>query len=310
MNNRLTILGSINVDHVLQTPYFLKPGETLKAHDYKTVYGGKGANQAVAAARLKSSPLEVHFLGCVGDDSFGRPIKSALRNEGINVDHLEILQNTATGMAFIQVSKTGENSIVISGGANDCVDNTYLMKHRAPIQDTHCLLMQLETPLPTILEAAKLAKQRKSLVVLNPAPAYKLPIELYDYIDIITPNETEAQILTGITVTDTQSAQQAADILHHYGVKCVLITLGKNGVYFSRAGEQGLITGFNVDAVDTTAAGDTFNAGFIIALLEGELIPDAIRFGQAAAAISVTRAGAQPSIPTRSEVLAFLKDKI
>ncbi len=309
MNKRLTILGSVNVDHVLQTSYFLKPGETLKAHSYKTVYGGKGANQAVAAARIKSPTLDVHFLGCVGNDNFGRPIKSALRNEGLNVDHLEVLPDTATGVAFIQVSKTGENSIVIAGGANDCVDEKYLTAHRDPLLNTDCLLMQLETPLSTILAAAKLAKTRQTLVVLNPAPAYELPLELYQYIDIITPNETEAEILTGIQVTDMASAQQAADILHQRGVKCVLITLGKKGVYFSRNGEQALITGFRVEAVDTTAAGDTFNAGFLVALLEDQLIPDAIRFGQAAAAISVTRFGAQPSIPKREEVISFLSNQ-
>lgn len=303
MNKKLTVLGSINADHVISVPYFAKPGETLTGENYHIAYGGKGANQAVAAARLGA---DVAFIGCVGGDAIGETMKLAFAQDGIDTTHIHQIAQEMTGMAFIQVAQSGENSIVLARGANAFLDEKIVRQSEAQIAQSDCLLMQLETPISAVALAAKIAKQQGVQVVLNPAPAQPLSDELLGLIDIITPNETEAEILTGIAVTDEQSAAKSARVFHQKGIACVMITLGAKGVFISRHGEHRIIKGFRVQAVDTTAAGDTFNGGFVTALLEGKSFDEAIRFGQTAAAISVTRKGAQSSIPTRQETLDFL----
>ncbi len=303
MKKNLTILGSINVDHIISVPYFAKPGETLTGENYRIAYGGKGANQAVAASRLGAN---VSFIGCIGGDAIGKAMKNAFTQDGIDTAHISSIEQEMTGIAFIQVAQSGENSIVIARGANAYLNEQMVKQSEEQIAQSDCLLMQLETPIPAIELAAKIAKKNGVKVVLNPAPAQHLSDDLLSQIDIITPNETEAEILTGICVTDEQSARKAAQVLHQKGIDCVMITLGAKGVFFSRKNESKIISGFCVQAVDTTAAGDTFNGGFITALLEGQSFEEAIRFGQAAAAISVTRQGAQPSIPTKQETLNFL----
>ena len=207
---------------------------------------------------------------------------------------------------MIQVSDSGENSIVISAGANAYLDESQVEDSKQEIIDSDYLLMQLETPLPGIIQAAELAKENGTKVILNPAPAQTLPDELLKNLDIITPNETEAEILTGIRVTDEQSAVKSATVFHAKGIETVLITLGSKGVYVSQQGKGEIVPGFRVQAVDTTAAGDTFNGAFVTALLEDKPLAQAIRFAHAAAALSVTKKGAQPSIPTRKETLEFL----
>ncbi len=314
MSKTLTVLGSINADHVISVPHFAKPGETLSGKQYHIAYGGKGANQAVAAARLAdfSQGATVNFVGCIGSDDIGRAMKKAFAQDGINVATITEIPNEMTGIAMIQVADSGENSIVISAGANAYLTPEIVDKFATEIERADYLLMQLETPLNAILEAAKLAKKHGATVVLNPAPASQLPDELLSLLDMITPNETETEILTGVKVTDEQSAAKAASVLHQKGVATVLITLGSKGVYVSRKssiqelGQNKVIAGFRVNAVDTTAAGDTFNGAFLTALLENKSLDEAIRFAHAAAAISVTRQGAQPSIPTRRETLDFL----
>lgn len=303
MNKKLTVLGSINADHVISVPYFAKPGETLSGENYRIAYGGKGANQAVAAARLGA---KITFIGCIGSDDIGKTMKHAFEQDGIDTSHIATISQKMTGIAFIQVAQSAENSIVIAPGANAYLDEKIIHQNENQIAQSDCLLMQLETPIPAIEKAAKLAKKYGVQVVLNPAPAQPLPDSLLSQIDIITPNETEAEILTGVRVTDEQSAVKSAEIFHQKGISCVIITLGAKGVFISRNGENRMIKGFSVQAVDTTAAGDTFNGGFVTALLEGQSFEEAIRFAQAAAAISVTRAGAQPSIPTKQETLDFL----
>ena len=299
----LTILGSINADHVISVPYFAKPGETLTGQNYQIAYGGKGANQAVAAARLGA---KVAFISCIGSDSIGKTMKNAFAQEGIDTTHINTVSQEMTGMAFIQVAQSGENSIVLASGANAHLGEMVVRQSEAQIAQSDCLLMQLETPLSGVELAAQIAKKNGVKVVLNPAPAQILSDELLSLIDIITPNETEAEILTGVQVSDEQSAVEAAQVFHKKGIDCVMITLGEKGVFVSQNGETRIINGFRVKAVDTTAAGDTFNGGFVTALLEGQSFENAVRFGQAAAAISVTRKGAQPSIPTRQETLEFL----
>lgn len=307
---KLTVLGSINADHVISVPYFAKPGETLTGSRYHIAYGGKGANQAVAAARLSDkSRMTVSFIGCIGEDGIGRIMKRAFADDGINVASIMEVKGETTGVAMIQVSATGENSIVISAGANAHLNEQVVEKFLPDITSADYLLMQLETPLAAIMKAAAAAKKHGVKVVLNPAPARALPDEFLINVDIITPNETEAEILTGVCVTDEQSAVESARVFHDKGIETVLITLGSKGVYFSRRGKGGIVAGFRVQAVDTTAAGDTFNGAFLTALLDGKTMADAITFAHAAAAISVTREGAQPSIPSRAETLRFLTQR-
>ncbi|PKH05250.1 ribokinase [Moritella sp. Urea-trap-13] len=301
--NKLVVLGSVNADHVLQVASFPRPGETLLGHSYAVIPGGKGANQAVAAARLGA---DIAFIACVGDDSFGHNMINEFTRDGINTQAVMIEQNTPTGIAMIQVAATGENSICISAEANACLTPERLAPHSDLITQADTLLMQLETPIATITQAAKIAKQAGTRVVLNPAPAQALDDELLAIVDLITPNETEAELLTGIKVTDMASAQVAANVLHAKGISEVMITLGSQGVWISERGEGKQVKGFRVDAVDTTAAGDTFNGGLLAGLQAGLVLNDAIIFAHAAAAISVTRVGAQTSIPTKAEVDAFL----
>ncbi|MFT5880893.1 MAG: ribokinase, partial [Moritella sp.] len=254
--NKLVVLGSVNADHVLQVASFPRPGETLLGHSYAVIPGGKGANQAVAAARLGA---DTAFIACVGDDSFGRNMITEFNRDGINTDAVMIEKNKPTGIAMIQVAATGENSICISAEANACLTPDRIAPHYDLIKQADTLLMQLETPIATIAQAAKIAQQSGTRVVLNPAPAQPLSDELLALIDLITPNETEAELLTGVKVVDMASAQVAADVLHNKGISQVMITLGSQGVWISEDGVGKQVKGFRVDAIDTTAAGDTFN---------------------------------------------------
>ncbi len=305
--NKLVVLGSVNADHVLQVASFPRPGETLLGHSYAVIPGGKGANQAVAAARLGA---DTAFIACVGDDSFGRNMIAEFNRDGINTEAVMIEQNKPTGIAMIQVAATGENSICISAEANACLTPERISPHYDLIKQADTLLMQLETPIATIAQAAKIAQLSGTRVVLNPAPAQPLSDELLALIDLITPNETEAELLTGIKVVDMASAQDAADILHNKGIAQVMITLGSQGVWISENGNGKQVKGFRVDAVDTTAAGDTFNGGLLAGLQAGLALDEAIRFAHAAAAISVTRVGAQTSIPVQAEVQAFINNHL
>ncbi len=300
---KLVVLGSVNADHVLQVPSFPRPGETVQGVNYQVIPGGKGANQAVAAARLNA---DVEFIASVGDDDFGLNMRDSFQREGIDVSSVMLELNCPTGIAMIQVSECGENIICLSAEANSKLTAQALEPHLDKIRHAECLLVQLETPLDGIEKAALVAAEHGTKVILNPAPARKLPDSLLAVVDVITPNETEVEVLTGIAVTDDHSAQCAANKLHDKGIEIVLITLGSKGVWVSQKEQSELIPGFNVDAIDTTAAGDTFNGALATGLLEGMSLTSAIHFANAAAAISVTRFGAQTSIPTRSEIETFV----
>ncbi len=300
---KLVVLGSVNADHVLQVPSFPRPGETVQGVNYQVIPGGKGANQAVAAARLNA---DVEFIASVGDDDFGLNMRDSFQREGIDVSSVMLELNCPTGIAMIQVSECGENIICLSAEANSKLTAQALEPHLDKIRHAECLLVQLETPLDGIEKAALVAAEHGTKVILNPAPARKLPDSLLAVVDVITPNETEVEVLTGIAVTDDHSAQCAANKLHDKGIEIVLITLGSKGVWVSQKEQSELIPGFNVDAIDTTAAGDTFNGALATGLLEGMSLTSAIQFANAAAAISVTRFGAQTSIPTRSEIETFV----
>jgi len=303
--NKLVVLGSVNADHVLQVPSFPRPGETLHGRNYQVIPGGKGANQAVAAARLNA---DTGFIACVGDDAFGINIRENFKMDNINIAGVKMEPNCPTGIAMIQVSDSGENSICISAEANARLTAEAIEPDLERIRAAKYLLMQLETPMSGIEKASRVAKEARTNVILNPAPARELSDELLACVDVITPNETEAEVLTGITVIDDDSAQEAANVLHRKGIEIVMITLGAKGVWLSENGRGELITGFKVDATDTTAAGDTFNGALVTGLLEDLPLKSAIKFAHAAAAISVTRFGAQTSIPTRAEVDAFLAE--
>ncbi|MEF1255428.1 MULTISPECIES: ribokinase [unclassified Vibrio] len=303
--NKLVVLGSVNADHVLQVPSFPRPGETLHGRNYQVIPGGKGANQAVAAARLNA---DTGFIACVGDDAFGINIRENFKMDRINIAGVKMEPNCPTGIAMIQVSDSGENSICISAEANAKLTAEAIESDLERIRGARFLLMQLETPMCGIEKAASVAKSAATNVILNPAPARELSDQLLACVDVITPNETEAEVLTGITVTDDESAQEAANALHRKGIEIVLITLGAKGVWLSENGRGELISGFKVDATDTTAAGDTFNGALVTGLLEDLPLKSAIKFAHAAAAISVTRFGAQTSIPTREEVDTFLAE--
>ncbi|MFM4823581.1 ribokinase [Aeromonas bivalvium] len=304
--NRLLVLGSVNADHVLRVPHFPRPGETLAGHSYRVVPGGKGANQAVAAARLGAA---VSFIARIGDDAIGHQMKTGFAQDGIDVSAVELDDTLPTGIAIIYVSDEGENSIGLSAEANGALTPAVVKGHEAMIADAHTLLLQLEVPLESVFEAARLARSHGTRVVLNPAPAQPLPAELLALVDLITPNQTEAELLTGVRVTDEASAREAAARFHQMGIGEVMITLGSQGVYCSKGQQQALMAGFRVEAVDTTAAGDTFNGALLAADLAGASFQDAVRFAHGAAALSVTRFGAQSSIPTRQEVDAFLLEQ-
>ncbi|CAI1879369.1 MULTISPECIES: ribokinase [Serratia] len=303
---KLVVLGSINADHILNIEQFPHPGETVIGKQYKVAFGGKGANQAVAAGR---SGAKIAFIACVGADDIGERVRRQLASDCIDTQPIEAIADTTTGVALIFVNAEGENVIGIDAGANAAVTPDYLARYQQKVIDADALLMQLESPLETVIAAARLAKQHHTQVILNPAPARELPDELLGMIDMITPNETEAQRLTGIAVDNETDAARAAQALHDKGIATVIITLGSRGVWLSENGNGKLVPGFKVQAVDTIAAGDTFNGALVTALLEGKVMADAVRFAHAAAAIAVTRPGAQPSVPWREEIDAFLQQQ-
>lgn len=300
---KLVVLGSINADHILNINHFPQPGETVIGKQYTVAFGGKGANQAVAAGRAGA---DISFIACVGDDDIGERVRKQLASDNIDTSPVEAIAGTTTGVALIFVNAEGENVIGIDAGANNAVTPSYLNRYQQEIVDASALLMQLESPLDTVLAAAKLAHQHQTRVILNPAPACELPDELLSLVDMITPNETEAERLTGIAVNNNEDAARAALALHDKGIETVIITLGSKGVWLSQKGEGKQVVGFRVKAVDTIAAGDTFNGALVTALLEGKPMDSAVRFAHAAAAIAVTRPGAQPSVPWRKEIDDFL----
>jgi ribokinase len=302
----LVVLGSINADHILNLETFPTPGETVTGNQYQVAFGGKGANQAVAAGR---SGVNIAFIACTGDDDTGERVRKQLASDNIDIAPVSVVAGESTGVALIFVNAEGENVIGIHAGANAALTTERVEAQRGIIAGAEALLMQLESPVESVLAAAKIAHENHTSVVLNPAPARVLSDELLALVDIITPNETEAEKLTGIRVENDDDAARAALALHEKGIGTVIITLGSRGVWASVNGEGRRVPGFKVKAIDTIAAGDTFNGALVTALLEGKAMDDAIRFAHAAAAIAVTRKGAQPSVPWRKEIDEFLSQQ-
>jgi len=300
---RIVVVGSSNTDMIIKLDRIPQPGETILGGEFTTAAGGKGANQAVAAARAGG---EITFVARVGQDMFGEQAVAGFVKDHLRVQYVLRDPKAPSGVALIFVANDGENSIAVASGANGRLIPSDVKKAERAIAGANSVLMQLETPLETVQAAARSAARAKVPVILNPAPARKLPAELLRLVSILTPNETEAELLTGIAVRNEESAARAAEALLARGVKTVIITLGARGAFLAEASTRQLVPGFKVKPVDTTAAGDVFNGALAVALGEGRPLIEAVRFANAAAAISVTRLGAQPSAPARSEIEKLL----
>ena len=293
----ILIIGSINIDLVINTDILPKLGETVHGKNFMTSYGGKGANQAVAVAKLYG---EADMIGAVGNDEFGKLLKANLEHHAIRTKGVRI-SDTNSGVAVITVCG-GDNHIILDGGANDTVTPAWIDENVNLIQNADIVIFQLEIPMETIIYAAKKSKEYGCKVLLNPAPAAKLPKELLEYCDIIVPNEHEAAIITGYE--DEETALKA---LWNNGKRSVIITLGSKGCLYNEALTIKRQQAFPIKAVDSTAAGDSFIGGYCSALAEGKSMDEAIRFATAVSAITVSRPGAGASIPTREEAEEFLK---
>ena len=300
----IVVVGSSNTDMIIQLDRIPKPGETILGGEFSMAAGGKGANQAVAAARAGGS---VTFVARVGRDMFGDQAVAGFVKDGIQTDFVFRDKSAPSGVALIFVAKDGENSIAVASGANGCLAPADVRKAKTAFTTASLLVMQLETPLETVQAAAELAARHGVQVILNPAPARSLPDALLKRVSILTPNETEAELLTGIKVATEEQAGQAADALMAKGVGTVVITLGARGAFVVTPKVRQMVPGFKVKPVDTTAAGDVFNGALAVALAEGQSLLEAVRFANAAGALSVTKLGAQPSAPKRAAIQKFLK---
>ncbi|KJZ60392.1 ribokinase [Pseudomonas fluorescens] len=302
MPAKVVVIGSLNMDLVTRAPRLPRGGETLIGESFSTVSGGKGANQAVAAARLGA---QVSMVGCVGSDAYGEELRGALLAEQIDCQAVSTVDDSS-GVALIVVDDNSQNAIVIVAGANGALTPAVIDRFDAVLQAADVIICQLEVPDATVGHALKRGRELGKTVILNPAPASRpLPADWYASIDYLIPNESEASALSGLPVDSLASAETAATRLIAMGAGKVIITLGAQGSLFANGKGFEHFPAPKVKAVDTTAAGDTFVGGFAAALAAGKSEADAIRFGQVAAALSVTRAGAQPSIPTLSDVQAF-----
>lgn len=293
------MIGSSNTDMVVKTSNFPKPGETVLGGEFLMNPGGKGANQAVAAARLGAN---VSFVGRVGNDLFGKEAVAHLQEEGIDVTHIEYDAKLSSGIALITVDQKAENTIVVASGANNALHVDDYSKLDALIDADAIVLMQLEIPLETVRQMAQYAKSRGALVVLNPAPAAELAADILQFVDIITPNEHEISTLTQTEVTDAETAGKAASLLAAKGPAIVLVTMGSKGVLLFQENNQHAFAAEKIVAVDTTAAGDVFNGAFVAFLSKGYSLHQAIALANHAAGISVTRNGAQSSAPFLHEL--------
>jgi ribokinase len=306
---KILVVGSSNTDLIIKVPEIPRPGETLLGGVFQTFPGGKGANQAVAAARAGG---DVVFIASVGDDTYGAEAVKGYKLDNINTDNIKICKETPSGIAMITVSHKGENAITVASGANSVLTSADLDDTEKAFDEADMMLVQLETPLETVAKAIDLCKELDTRVILNPAPAAALSDEILSGTDIITPNETEAESLTGVSIKDENDAGQAADILHEKGVRTVIITMGARGAFVSDPASacRMLVPGFEAEAEDTTAAGDVFNGQLAVALAEGAPLQYAVQLAHAAAALSVQRMGAQSSIPKREETDSFLKTQL
>ena len=300
--NTITVVGSINLDRTIRVHQMPKPGETIHTKEVFSSGGGKGANQAVAAKR---SVAKTHFIGGIGNDEAGQVMFDLLNQEEIDTSGVIELENQATGQAYIMIDNQGENSIMIHSGANNAFTTDHVKRYEPIIRESDFLIGQLESAVDSTIEAFEIARKAEVVTILNPAPAFEaLPAALLKATDIIVPNETETEILTGIKITDEDSMKQAAQRLHDLGIAVVIITVGSKGAFYHTEKNSGMVPAFKVNAVDTTAAGDTF-IGSMSSVLKKDFsnLEAAIRYANKASSIAVQRFGAQPSIPYKNEII-------
>jgi ribokinase len=291
----ILVIGSLNADLAVRAPHFPEPGETISGEDLQIIPGGKGANQAVAAARQGAKTA---MMGRVGTDSFGPFLLDSLKSNDVDISNV-LTDESATGTAIIIVDSNGQNSIVLSAGANGKVSTQDIQSTNL---DAKILLLQLEIPIESVTHAAKWGKNKGMKVILNPAPARELPDALISNVDYLLPNETELSLLSGLPVKDAITAEQAAKVLLKRGAQHVIVTLGEKGALAVSRNEAIQVDAYRVKVVDTTAAGDAFIGGFASALLRGLALNEAVKYGNACGALAVTKFGAQPSLPTKKEV--------
>ncbi len=303
---RIVVVGSSNTDLVVSSPRIPAPGETIIGGEFSVAPGGKGANQAVAAARLGG---DVSFVGCIGRDEFGDAAIAGLRADGIEIGNVRRVDGAHAGVALIVVADDGENAIVVAPGSNSLLTGEDIDAASEAIRNADVQVMQLEVPLDAVWRALEIAHEAGVTTLLNPAPAQELDRGLLQHVDWITPNETEAAQLAGLDIASEGGRLDAADALRRLGVKNVVITCGSDGALYFAEGRSVNVVAIPVDPIDTVGAGDVFSGALAVALGECRDVTEALRFANAAAAISVTRRGAQPSAPSRLEVESFLAER-
>lgn len=299
MKPRVIVIGSTNTDMVISVPHLPEPGETVLGGRFHMVNGGKGANQAIAAARAGG---DVGFLTCVGDDAFGKNACDLFKQEGIDTSYIKIVEKEPSGVAMINVSENGENSISVAPGANSLLLPEDIKKAESFISKADIVLLQLEIPIQTVYSSIRIAVENKVPVILNPAPAQRIDPEILRMIDYITPNKNEAVAIANLGKSMRYNEDLILELKRN-GLKTVIITLGERGVLFTENGQVGHQDGHKVEVIDTTAAGDTFNGYLAVSLARGETLDQAIRIANQAASLSVTRLGASTSIPFLNELI-------
>ncbi|HSB07360.1 MAG TPA: ribokinase [Thermodesulfobacteriota bacterium] len=305
MSSRILVLGSSNVDLILRVPRFHKPGETITAESMMTVLGGKGANQAIASKRLGGKIL---FITKLGNDSYGENYRQYLIKNDLDPKGILRDRKNPTGIALIELNPKGENRIIVSSGANGSLSKEDLERLGPLWKGINVFVTQLEIPIATVRFGLERAKRRGVITLLNPSPPLMLHSEILSLVDYLVPNEWEAQFITGIKMKGNRDVQKMAQKLLEMGTKNVVITLGSKGLFFKNANEEVWMKAFKVKVVDTTAAGDAFMGALACGLSESKMIREALRFAEGAGALAVTKLGAQPSLPLRKEVQAFLKE--
>ena len=302
----ILVFGSINMDITTYLPKLPRPGETLRGYSYITVPGGKGNNQAVACARLGA---DTKFIGRVGDDAFGPGILDLISQENVDISQIIKDPEHGTGLATIAVDDSAENAIIVVAGANIAFDDTDVDRAISVMDGAQVLLLQLEVTLEPNFKVAREAKQRGLTVILDPAPTYPIPDDVFPFIDYITPNEVETEGIVGFKPSNQEEAAKAAAMLREKGVGTAIIKMGAQGAYYDSPDGTGFVKAFKVNPVDTVAAGDAFNGGLAVAVSEGREVEESVRWGAAAGAIATTRKGALPAMPYREELLKLLKEQ-
>ena len=305
--NHIVVVGSLNMDLVVRVPHMPIPGETVLGNDFQNIPGGKGANQAVGAARMGA---RVTMIGKVGNDEFGKALTKNLANEGVDISHISVDEKEATGIAMITLDQNGQNSIVVASGANMALKPEDIRTAWKKISDIDVLVMPLEVSLECVEEAVRLATESSVKVILNPAPAQKLSDDLLKKVDVLVPNESETSLLTGLAVESIEDAKIAAKSLLEKGIGAIVLTLGSRGALLISENQPAIIsTPYKVNVVDTTAAGDSFVAALSVGIVEGLPLENALRQATAAGALAVTKMGAQPCMPTKKEVNELMEEQ-